>query len=72
MERLNSEGIVRDQLGWALRQRRLVMTARRFDSCLLCRNSGVNEAGLCDVCTALLDDPAEQALVDRWRMGAGP
>jgi len=72
VERLNSEGISRDQLRYVLTQRRLVQTARRIDSCLLCRRSGVNEAGLCDVCYSLLDDPEEQAIAHRWLTGEGP
>lgn len=72
VERLNSEGIARDQLSWALTQHAVVQTARRINSCLLCRRIGVNEAGLCDVCYALLDNPEEQALVARWISGEGP
>jgi hypothetical protein len=72
VERLNSEGIPRANLRFALRDRRAVSGARRIDSCLLCRRSRVNEAGLCDVCYSLLDDPEEQRLAQRWLSGEGP
>jgi hypothetical protein len=71
VERLNPEGIRRDELVWALNQRRLVYTARRINKCLLCRRRGVDESGLCDVCTATLTD-REQELVEKWRRGTGP
>lgn len=71
MERVNSEGIPRSDLKWALTERRMVMTARKINRCLLCRRIRVNEAGLCDVCTASLNDE-EQELVERWRRGTGP
>ncbi|MEA2553739.1 MAG: hypothetical protein QOJ65_1915 [Fimbriimonadaceae bacterium] len=70
-DRLNSEGIRRDQLTWALRQRRVVGTARRINSCLLCRRIGVNESGLCEVCFSLLNDE-ESRLAGRWMSGEGP
>ncbi len=69
--RLNPEGIPRDQLRYALSQRRFVMTARRIDACLLCRNPRVNESGLCEVCYALLTDE-ELRLASRWLSGEGP
>ncbi|MFI5385684.1 MAG: hypothetical protein ACHQ50_06135 [Fimbriimonadales bacterium] len=71
MVRLNSEGIRRDELGWALTQHRIVKAARKINSCLLCRRIGVNEAGLCDVCSATLTDQ-EAALLELWRRGTGP
>jgi len=71
MERLNSEGIPRDQLLLALKDRKMVLTARRFDTCLLCRRRGVNEAGLCAVCWALLNDE-ELKQGTRWVTGVGP
>lgn len=71
MQRMNSEGILRDDLAWALTQTRIVATARRIDRCLLCRRAHVNEAGLCAVCLATLDEP-EIALVERWTRGTGP
>ena len=72
MERLNSEGIPRDDLRIALRNRRVVMTARRIDSCLLCKRRGVNETGLCEVCYGMLDDAEELRLATRWLTGEGP
>lgn len=70
-DRLNSEGLRRDQLKFALGQRRFVMTARRLNQCLLCKRDGVNEAGLCNVCYALIDDE-ETRLANRWLTGEGP
>jgi heterodisulfide reductase subunit B len=70
-ERLNSEGLRRDQLTWALTQARIVRGARKINSCLLCRDRGVNEAGLCNVCYTLLND-AEHRLANRWMSGEGP
>ena len=72
MERLNAEGIPRHQLKFALSRPAIVATARRVDSCLLCRRHGVNEAGLCDLCYPLIQDPDEQILVERWMSGEGP
>jgi hypothetical protein len=71
MDRVNSLGIPRDSLGWALRQPRIVRLARRQDACLLCCAKGVNEAGLCTACTSLLRDD-ELALAERWMSGIGP
>ncbi|HXH62008.1 MAG TPA: hypothetical protein VNI20_11700 [Fimbriimonadaceae bacterium] len=71
MERVNSQGIPRDHLEWALAQRRIVERARREDACLLCRANGVNEAGLCDLCYTQLREP-EQVLAERWLSGVGP
>ena len=45
--------------------------ARQIDSCLLCRNPRVNEAALCEVCWAMLDDD-ELKLALRWLSGEGP
>jgi len=70
-DRLNSEGIRRDQLAWALKQRNIVSKARKINSCLLCRRIGVNEAGLCEVCFALLTDD-EFKTASRWISGEGP
>jgi hypothetical protein len=72
VERLNSEGIPRHQLKFALRRPATVLTARRVDSCLLCRRKGVNEAGLCDLCYPLIQDPEEQGLIEKWLSGEGP
>jgi hypothetical protein len=71
VERLNSEGILRSDLKWALTQKRIVATARKLNSCLLCRRIGVNEAGICDVCHATLTEE-EQVLVEKWMRGTGP
>lgn len=71
VERLNSEGIPRDSLILALRDRRAVLTARRINSCLLCRRPKVNEAGLCDICYSALDGE-ELKLATRWLQGIGP
>jgi hypothetical protein len=71
VERLNSEGILRKDLMWALAQRRIVVTARRIDACLLCRRNRVNEAGLCEVCNASLTEE-EHELVEKWMRGTGP
>lgn len=71
MDRLNGEGIPRDNLLLALRDRRAVTGARRIDACLLCRNPRVNEAGLCESCYAMLDGE-ELRLATRWLAGVGP
>lgn len=72
VERLNSEGIPRHQLKHALSKYSTVMTARRINHCLLCRAKGVNEAGLCDICYPLIQEPEELALVQKWLSGEGP
>ena len=71
LERLNSEGILRDDLAFALTVPGKVAAARRRDACLLCRRPRVNEAGLCDVCTSGLEG-REATLVNRWMTGQGP
>lgn len=71
MERLNSEGIPRDKLSIALKNPRVVGSARKINSCMLCKRRGVNEAGLCDVCYILLSD-TELRLANRWMTGEGP
>lgn len=71
VERLNSEGLRRGELKFALTQPKVVASARRLDSCLLCRNGPVNESGLCEVCFMLLDD-GEHRLAQRWLTGEGP
>jgi hypothetical protein len=70
-DRLNSEGIRRDQLVWVLTQRHIVLKARKVNSCLLCRRVGVNEAALCEVCHALLNDD-EFRVASKWISGEGP
>lgn len=67
----NDEGISRDQLSWALTQHRIVRQARSIDRCLICRNAGVNEAGVCDSCLPLLND-RETDLVEQWVRGGAP
>ena len=71
MNRLNSEGYPRHQLLQVMRERRIVMDARRIDACLLCRRNKVNESGLCEVCYGMLDGE-ELRLAERWRSGVGP
>jgi len=71
VDRVNSHGIPRHQLLWSLGQVKHVNKARREDSCLLCCTKRVNEAGLCDVCYALLDDEELKA-AEKWLSGVGP
>lgn len=71
MDRLNSEGIARHNLSWALGKPHIVRQAINENRCLLCRCSPVNEAGLCEICVVLLDDD-ELKLVNRWTTGIGP
>ncbi|MBS1728567.1 MAG: hypothetical protein JST51_17760 [Armatimonadetes bacterium] len=71
MERLNSEGIPRSQLLYALGNRKIVENARKVGQCMLCCRSNVNEAGLCQWCYASLDNPELQAAV-KWTSGIGP
>lgn len=71
MERLNSEGIPRKALIFALTRRTQVMTARRIDRCMLCKRANVNEAGICNVCYSILTDD-ELRLANRWMSGEGP
>ena len=71
MDRMNAEGIPRDQLLFALKDRRYVASACKIDSCLLCRRNRVNEAGLCQVCWTMLSDE-EMAQGTRWLVGVGP
>jgi hypothetical protein len=69
--RVNSEGIKRHELLWALSQARIVQAARQIDSCLLCRRSGTNESGLCDYCWATLEGEELEAAA-KWTMGVRP
>lgn len=71
MERWNPEAIPRHQLKFALTNPSYVKSARKVDSCLLCRNPKVNEAGLCDVCWSVLSD-SELKLALRWLTGEAP
>jgi hypothetical protein len=71
MDRINSTGLKREELVWALTQTAVVKSARDRDACLLCRHGKVNEAGLCAVCYSLLSDE-ERPLARRWLAGDGP
>jgi hypothetical protein len=71
VDRVNSVGIRRQDLLWALGQPHVVRAARKRDSCLLCRAKRVNEAGLCGVCVTILSE-AELRLAERWMSGSGP
>ncbi|MBS1721713.1 MAG: hypothetical protein JSS66_01770 [Armatimonadetes bacterium] len=71
MARINSTGIKREQLVWALQSPLVVGEARNRDSCLLCRGDRVNEAGLCTLCASLLNDE-ESRLAERWTSGMEP
>lgn len=71
MDRVNSQGIPRQRLIWTLAQVKIVKKAIKEDSCLLCRAKGVNDAALCEVCYALLDE-AEFKAADCWLSGVGP
>lgn len=67
-DRINAEGVPRSQLMLTLGDRRAVLTARRIDACLLCRDRGVNEAGLCGKCWSQLTDE-EFVLAQKWLLG---
>ncbi|MBS1714962.1 MAG: hypothetical protein JST30_11570 [Armatimonadetes bacterium] len=71
MARLTNTGLKRSELPWALSRPDIVLSARQRDSCLLCRSPKVNEAGLCGVCHALLDDD-EILLARVWINGMTP
>lgn len=71
VDRLNSEGIPRHLLTVALKDRRQVLQARRFDKCMLCRRGRVNDSGLCEVCYGSLDGE-EFRLAAIWTSGVGP
>ena len=71
MARLNSTGLKRSDLPWALSRPDIVRSARDKDSCLLCRSPRVNEAGLCSVCFVLLTDE-EIRLARVWTNGMTP
>lgn len=71
LERLNSEGLLRDELAFTLTVPNRVAAARRRDACLLCRRPNVNEAGLCDVCMSGLEG-RDYTLAHRWTTGQGP
>lgn len=71
VDRHNSEGIPRSHLTVALKDRRQVLEARRFDTCMLCRRHRVNDSGLCEVCYSTLEGE-EFKLACRWISGVGP
>lgn len=65
MRRSNSQGILRSDLLWCLRDGRPVREAVKEDRCLLCRADRVNAAGLCEGCSANLTD-AEWEAATEW------
>lgn len=69
--RFNAEGIRREDVLLTLGDRRQVLNARKINACLLCRRSGVNEAGVCPVCWALFDEK-ELELSLKWTVGVLP
>jgi hypothetical protein len=72
LDRLNTEGLAREKLMYALQHRAdWVRVARRMDRCLLCCAGRVNEAGLCDLCYGQLND-AELRLAESWLAGRMP
>ncbi|MDX2064863.1 MAG: hypothetical protein SFX74_03870 [Fimbriimonadaceae bacterium] len=71
MDRLNSEGISRSDLALALSELKFVRSARVRNACMLCRTYGVNEAGLCRACMAMLEGE-ELRLAQRWVNGVAP
>ncbi len=68
MDRINPTGIPRDDLVYHLKRPDYVKIAVQTDSCLLCRSNRVNEAGLCNLCSAQLSTE-ELALVEQWMAG---
>ncbi len=68
MRRLNSDGIAREDLLVALQTQSIVYGARIRSQCLLCRGTPVNNAGLCEGCSANLTDE-EQAAARPWIEG---
>lgn len=71
MDRFNPEGIPRNRFIHALETPSIVQAAIKRNSCLLCRRSGVNSAGICEICTAQLSGK-ENDLVQKWLRGAMP
>ncbi|MFN3728672.1 MAG: hypothetical protein ACK4XJ_03040 [Fimbriimonadaceae bacterium] len=71
IERWNSEAIPRHELSVTLQTPHLVMAWRRAGRCMLCCRQSVNEAGLCEICTATLDGD-EFDLASKWLRGTGP
>ncbi|MBS1705614.1 MAG: hypothetical protein JST40_07045 [Armatimonadetes bacterium] len=71
MSRWNSEGLRLDQLSWALSRPDIVREYRKLDKCMLCMRPGVNAAGLCDICLAIIS-PEMRDLAEKWLRGIGP
>lgn len=69
--RWNPLGLPREKLLWTLQQETFVKRARDEDSCLLCCGNHVNEAGLCEICWALLGDKELQIAL-KWIEGRNP
>lgn len=61
MRRANSQGILRRDLSWHLREGSRVRQAVLEDRCMLCQSDRVNRAGLCEGCAANLTDEEWEA-----------
>lgn len=70
-QRWNQTGLPRDQLLWALTQRHIIQKTQNERKCLLCKEKPINEAGLCEICWALLSEK-ELELAGKWMRGDGP
>ena len=68
MDRIHPEGIPREDVTLTLNRPDHVKMAVKNDSCLVCKGNRVNEAGLCDVCTAQCS-AEELKLVEQWMAG---
>lgn len=71
MERMNPAGIRPESLAYALSRPDIVAFYRKANSCMLCRRTGVNQAGLCDSCVAMLSS-RDHDLVTRYLAGVLP
>lgn len=71
MERWNSESIPRSHILWALKTPRIVMGALKIDKCMICQGPKVNEAGICPICWAMLDED-ELRQAEKWLNGSAP
>lgn len=71
VDRLNEEGVPRDQLLGALKRPDMVEFARKHNRCMVCGRRRVNEAGLCMGCYSALSD-AELKVAERWLGGSLP
>lgn len=69
--RWNTIGLPREDLLWALGERRIIKKALEEGACLLCKGTPVNEAALCDICWALLSEQ-ELIVATKWVRGDGP